>query len=177
MWPKNLPANKKSFCTVRRNLADLGFRSEGKTLHPMVQRAVYFNDALIAVQKQRVDYEAALAALQEAVRNGQDLGQYMMLISDVVGKELLLNSLGLSNQDAITQSNLAQSMLNARAELETMQQNLGPRHPEVIALAEKIRLTEQFLQVYQQRLASQGTDRRQEPARSLAGANVAAKTR
>ncbi len=61
----------------------------------MVQRAVYFNDALIAEQKQRVDYEAALAALQSAVRNGEDLGQYMSIVSDVAGKELLLNSLGL----------------------------------------------------------------------------------
>ena len=156
-----LAAKQEELLTVRRNLADLGFRSEGKTLHPMVQRAVYFNDALIAVQKQRVDYAATLAALQEAVRNGQDLSQYVMIISDVVGKELLLSSLGLSNQDAITQANLAQSMLNARAELETIQQNLGPRHPEVIALAEKIRLTEEFLQIYQQRSSGQTADRRQ----------------
>jgi succinoglycan biosynthesis transport protein ExoP len=158
---EKLAAKQKDLLEARKNLADLGFRSEGKTLHPMVQRAVYFNDALIAVQKQRVEYEAALAALREAVQNGQDLGQYMMLVSDIVGKELLLSSLGLSSQDALTQSNLMQSALGARAELETMQQNLGPRHPEVIALAEKIRLTEQFLQTYQQRLSSQGAEARQ----------------
>jgi len=156
-----LAQKQEELLAVRRNLADLGFRTESKTLHPMVQRAVYFNDALIAVQKQRVEYEAALAALQEAIQNGQDLGQYVLLVSDVVGKELLLNSLGLSNQDAITQSNLTQEMIKARAELETMQQNLGPRHPDVIEETEKIRLTEQFLQVYQQRLSCQETDRRQ----------------
>ncbi|MGD0654540.1 MAG: polysaccharide biosynthesis tyrosine autokinase [Thermoguttaceae bacterium] len=154
-----LAQKQEELLVSRRSLADLGFRSEGKTLHPMVQRAVYFNDALIAVQKQRVEYEAALAALQAAVRNGEDLGQYMMMVSDVAGKELVLNSLGLGTQDVATQSNLAQSMLDARAKLETMQQNLGPKHPEVIALAEKIRLTEEFLQVYQQRASNQLADR------------------
>jgi capsular exopolysaccharide synthesis family protein len=158
---EKLAQKQAELLASRRNMVDLGFRSEGKTLHPMVQRAVFFNDALIAEQKQRVDYEAALAALQSAVRNGEDLGQYMSIVSDVAGKELLLNSLGLSTQDILTQSNLAQSMLEARAKLETMQQNLGPRHPEVIALAEKIRLSEEFLQVYQQRFSTQKTDRRQ----------------
>ena len=96
---EKLAQKQEELLAARRNLADLGFRSEGKTLHPMVQRAVYFNDALIAEQKQRVEYEAALAALQVAMRNGEDLGQYMSLVSDVAGKELLLNSLGLGTQD------------------------------------------------------------------------------
>jgi polysaccharide biosynthesis transport protein len=158
---EKLARKQEDLLASRRNMVDLGFRSEGKTLHPMVQRAVFFNDALIAEQKQRVDYEAALGALQSAVRNGEDLGQYMSLVSDVAGKELLLNSLGLSTQDVMTQSNLTQSMLEARSRLENMQQNLGPRHPEVIALAEKIRLTEEFLQVYRQRCPTQKTDQRQ----------------
>jgi succinoglycan biosynthesis transport protein ExoP len=156
-----LAQKQEELLVSRRNLADLGFRSEGKTLHPMVQRAVYFNDALIAVQKQRIEYEAALAALQAAMRNGENLGQYMMMVSDVAGKELLLNSLGLGTQDILTQSNLAQSMPDARAKLETMQQYLGPKHPEVIALAEKIRLTDEFLQVYQQQASNQLADRYQ----------------
>ncbi len=38
---EKLAAKQEELLAVRRNLADLGFRSEGKTLHPMVQRAVY----------------------------------------------------------------------------------------------------------------------------------------
>jgi succinoglycan biosynthesis transport protein ExoP len=156
-----LSRKQEDLLQARRYLADLGFRSEGKTLHPMVQRAVFFNDALIAVQKQRVEYEALLAALHAAVRNGQDLGQYVLAVSDAVGREMLLSSLGLGNQDAIVQAKLAENLLDDRAQLETMQQNLGPRHPEVVALTDKIRLTEQFLQASQQRLANQTTDYRQ----------------
>ena len=158
---EKLAQKQEELLATRQNMSDLGLRSEGNTLHPMVQRTVYFNDALLAEQKQRVDYEAALAALQVAVRNGEDLGQYMSAVSDVAGKEFMLNSLGLSTQDMLTQSNLTQSMLEARAKLETMQQNLGPRHPDVIALSEKIRLTEEFLQFDQQRFSTQNNGRRQ----------------
>ncbi|HEY4760879.1 MAG TPA: polysaccharide biosynthesis tyrosine autokinase [Thermoguttaceae bacterium] len=158
---EKLGRKQEELLEVRRHLADLGFRSENKTLHPMVQRAVYFNDALISVQKQRVEYEAALAGLERAVQNSEDLGQYVMLVSDVVGRELLLNNLGLGNQESIVQANLAKNLLENRAELETMQQNLGPRHPEVVALAEKIRLTEEYLQASQQRLGNQSTQLRQ----------------
>jgi polysaccharide biosynthesis transport protein len=158
---EKLAQKQEELLAARRNVADLGFRSDGKTLHPMVQRAVFFNDALIESQKQRVDYEAALAGLQSALRNGEDLGQYLCVVSDVAGKELLLNGFGLSSQDISTKSNLTESMLDARAKLETMQQNLGPRHPEVIALAEKVRLTEEFLQVYEQHFSAQKTNQSQ----------------
>src|SRR3972149_6211282 len=57
---EKLGRKQEELLEVRRHLADLGFRSENKTLHPMVQRAVYFNDALIAAQKQRVEQEALL---------------------------------------------------------------------------------------------------------------------
>ncbi len=131
----------------------MGFRSDGKTLHPTVQRAVYFNDALTATQRKRVEEEALLAAIQAAMQRNEDLGQYLMAASDTVGRELLLNSLGLGGRDGYTQANLEQSLLADRAELQTIQRNLGPNHPEVQTLAERVRLTEQYLQSAQQRLS------------------------
>ena len=48
---EKLSRKQQELLEARRHFADMGFRSDGKTLHPMVQRAVYFNDALIAAQK------------------------------------------------------------------------------------------------------------------------------
>jgi polysaccharide biosynthesis transport protein len=149
---EKLSRKQSELLECRRHFADMGFRADGKTLHPMVQRAVYFNDALIAAQKQRVESEALLATIQAAVLNGEDLGQYIMSVGDAVGREMLLNSLGLSGRDGQTQANLEQSLISSRADLQTAQQNLGPRHPEVMALAEKVRLTEQFLASAQDRI-------------------------
>ena len=157
---EKLSRKQQELLDARRHFADMGFRSEGKTLHPTVQRAVYFNDALIAAQKQRVECEASLAAIEAAMRNGEDLGQYMMSVADSVGRELVLGSLGLSSRDVNTQAGLEQSLLANRAEYQTLQQNLGPLHPEVVALGEKIRITDEFLLAYQDRMNDRVTELR-----------------
>jgi len=157
---EKLSRKQQELLEARRHFADMGFRSEGKTLHPTVQRAVYFNDALIAAQKQRVECEASLAAIEAAMRNGEDLGQYMMSVADSVGRELVLGSLGLSSRDVNTQAGLEQTLLANRAEYHTLQQNLGPLHPEVAALGGKIRITEEFLQAYQDRMNDRVTELR-----------------
>ena len=150
---EKLTHKQEELLECRRQFADMGFRSDGKTLHPMVQRAVFFNDALIAAQKQRVEHEALMATIQTAVQNGEDLGQYIMSVGDAVGREMLLNSLGLGSRDANTQASLEQNLISTRAELQMVQQNLGPSHPEVVALTEKVRLTEQFLGSAQDRIS------------------------
>lgn len=155
---EKLSRKQDELLECRRHFADMGFRSDGKTLHPMVQRAVYFNDALIAAQKQRVEQEALLATIQTAVLNNEDLGQYLMSVGDVVGREMLLNSLGLSSRDGYTQANLEQTLITNRAELQTAQQNLGPMHPEVLALTEKVRLAEQYISSTQQRINQRVAD-------------------
>ncbi len=147
-----LAAKQEELLAARRHFADMGFRADGKTLHPLVQRAVYFNDALSAVEKQRVELEASLAAVERSVRNGEDLGQHLVAVADAVGRELLLSSLGLGARDATAQASLEQSLIADRAQLATVQQNLGPAHPEVIALSQKVHETEQFLQGYQERI-------------------------
>ncbi len=147
-----LNTKQEELLNARKNFADMGFRSEGKSLHPMVQRAVYFNDALIAAQKERVELDALQATIQTAVTNNEDLGQYVLSVGDAVGREMLLNTLGLGSRDAYTQNSLEQNLITARAELQTAQQNLGPAHPQVVTLTERIQLIQQFLDSSQQRI-------------------------
>ena len=142
---EKLGAKQDELLETRRRYADMGIPTDSKTLHPTVQTAVTFNEALTAAQKQRAEYEALLAALQNAIANNQDLGQYMMTVGDAVGRELVLNSLGLGGRDTSTQGNLEQDLVNTRAQLETLQQNLGPNHPEVVAASQRLRIIEQFL--------------------------------
>jgi capsular exopolysaccharide synthesis family protein len=147
-----LARKQEELLAARRRSADMGFRSDSKALHPMVQRAVYFNDSLIAAQKQRAELEALKDAVDEAIRNGQDVSQYLISVGDVIGRELLLNSLGLGNRDTTTQTTLEQGLLSDRGELNTLRHNFGPLHPEVVALSERIRRTEQYVQAAQERI-------------------------
>jgi succinoglycan biosynthesis transport protein ExoP len=156
-----LARKQEELLEARRRFSDMGFRSDGKTLHPMVQRAVYFNEMLMAVQKQRVELDASLAAVEAAVRNGDDLGQHLLAVGDVVGREVLLAGLGLSARDSNTQASLEQILLSDRAQLRSAERNLGPAHPEMLAVKERIRLTEEFLQGYQNRIQQRMDEMRQ----------------
>ncbi|MEN6459652.1 MAG: polysaccharide biosynthesis tyrosine autokinase [Thermoguttaceae bacterium] len=149
---QQLQKKQEELLEARRRFADMGFRSDGKTLHPTVQRAVYFNDALIAAQKRRVEAEALLAGIQSAIQRKEDVGQYLMAVGNEVGRDLLMSNLGLTGRDGLSQANIEQNLLADRAQLQTVQQNLGPNHPEVQALAQRVRLTEQYLATTQQRL-------------------------
>ncbi|MEN6450742.1 MAG: polysaccharide biosynthesis tyrosine autokinase [Thermoguttaceae bacterium] len=150
---EQLKRKQEELQTARRQLDDMGFRSDSKTLHPKVQAAVAFNDALIAAQKKRVEEEALLAGIAAAIERDEDVGQYLMAAGNEVGRELLLGSLGVSGRDGYAQATLEQNLLSDRAELQSLQQNLGPNHPEVQAKAEKVRQTEQYLASAQQRLS------------------------
>lgn len=130
---------------ARRQFSDMGFRNEGRAMHPTVQRAVFFNEALIAAQKQAVECQSSLSAIDSAMRNGEDLGQYLIAAADVVGREVVLGSLGLGSSDAATQSGLEQGLVSDVAQLHALQQHLGPKHPEVQSLQERIRVAESYL--------------------------------
>lgn len=136
---------------ARRACGDLGFRSDGKALHPKVQKAVSISDALIALQRQRVQLEVSLAQVEQALRTGQDIGQQVIVMADIVGKELLLSVLGVAQGDSVD-SVLVEQQLKDRADLTTMQQNLGPNHPDVVALTERIRITDAQMDRAEERL-------------------------
>lgn len=148
---EKLARKREELLEARRQFSDMDVGSD-IALHPMVKRAVDFNDALIAAQKKRVEFEALLFSLQTAIANGDDLGQYMISVGDVVGREMLLSSLGLGNRESYTQASLEKGLLEDRAALHTALQNLGPNHPEVVALTGRVRMTEEYLASAQQRI-------------------------
>ncbi len=149
---EQLAQKQEELLEAQRSLGDMGISVESKTLHPLVQRAVSLNEKVIAAQAKRVELEANLAVLRAAFRNGEDLQQYALSIINSVGDHLLLANLGLSREDSVTQASLQRDLLNYRTELEKLQDHLGPAHPDVVALVDKIRITEQYLAGYRDRI-------------------------
>lgn len=139
---------------LRQARLEVGALSSGldsELLHPMTQRVVSFGEALVETQKQRVEMEATLAAVESAIRNGEGLEQHIMSVADMVGREILLNSLGINGQHAAAQAALERDLIGYRAEMEAMQEHYGPRHPQVAVLEERIRQTQQYLISYPER--------------------------
>ena len=149
-------ANKEQeLLAARCQSGDLGIREGSKVIHPVVQRAISLNEKLIDTQKQRIEVEASLAAIQMAVANGEDLRQHLIRVAEAVGREVLLHSLGMNGQNAWVQAYLERDLLDARASLKTLDEYLGPAHREYVGKLEKVRITEQYLAEEQQRARSQ----------------------
>ncbi len=137
---------------ARSRVGDIRIHDDGRIVHPLVQRAASFNEELIRIQKERIQLETSLAAITKAVANGDDLQQHVMTVANVVGKEMLLRSLGFNPRDAATQATLQRDLLDERAELKTMCEYLAAAHPEVLAKLDKIRIKEEYLYNYPQRI-------------------------
>ncbi|MDY0168391.1 MAG: polysaccharide biosynthesis tyrosine autokinase [Thermoguttaceae bacterium] len=134
---------------TRRSFADLGLRSDGKTLHPLVQRAVFFNEELIRVQKRRVELDARLAAIRHAMGRGENLESHALALADIIGTEAFTAQLRSASAEAQAEVRLAHDLITARGELAAMLEHLGPRHPEVLATQQRIQLAESLLRDYQ----------------------------
>ncbi|GAB4129315.1 MAG: hypothetical protein Kow0040_05160 [Thermogutta sp.] len=137
---------------LSRSLGALDSGGSGQLLHPLVERAKAFNASLIEAQKERVELAASLAALQAAIRNGEDLRQYLNTMSDAVGREMLLNSLGFNPQDATARAEAERRILEDQVALNALREHLGDNHPRVQQLLQRIAANQMYLQGFQQRL-------------------------
>jgi capsular exopolysaccharide synthesis family protein len=93
-----------------------------------------------------VECEAALASLQAVLDNGGDVAQCIGTISEVLGKEIIMENLGLGAQNANSRMSMEQELVKARSELQSFERNLGAQHPDVVALNGKIAMIENFLE-------------------------------
>ena len=147
-----LAQKEQELLEARNRAGAFGMTTDSKTVHPVVQRVIDFNEALTKVQLQRTELEASLHALEAAVRNGDDLQQHVMGLAKVVGQEILLSSLGVNPHDAGIQAQMERALLEDKATLQAMQEHLGEAHPAVGATIERIRMTQDYLDEFHERV-------------------------
>jgi polysaccharide biosynthesis transport protein len=149
---QRLVQKQEEVLLARQRFGDLGISAESNIVHPMVQRVIGLNEALIKAQQRRLEEQSGLAAIQTAVRNGEDLRQHLLVLESSVGRELVLAGLGFNEHDVVLQSKLEQGLIEDRAELRTLQEYFGPAHPRVTLVDQRIRNSEAYLADYQSRI-------------------------
>ena len=110
------------------------------------------NTARIEAQKKRLAIQSMLHSLEDAIRNGDDLQQYILSLEGAVGRAYLLATLGIGDADARGRMELEREVLRDRAERRTMIEFYGRRHPQVMEINDRIRLTEGYLADYHNRV-------------------------
>ncbi len=148
---RQLLTKEHALLAAKRELGDLGLRdAASKSLHPLVQRVMRVNEALLEVQQTRLQLQASEAAIRSAAREGSALRHQLFALEPLVGREVVLAALGLSEQDSQAVAQLEQKLIEQQAELEALQPHYGRRHPKVEQLSEAIRQTNVHLANYQE---------------------------
>ena len=146
---QRLRETQMKLLSVKHQSGDIGLGNTSQVVHPAVQRVLSLNNDLIEVQQKRLDLQATLAAIKNAIQTRRDLRQYLVAIEPVVGRELLMNALGLSPQYAELSGKIEQRLIEDRARLEKLLEHYGVAHPKVIEAQKVIQEAEQYLLDYQ----------------------------
>ena len=142
---KKIEKKQAEFLAVRQKVGDLGIKEGGKTMHPLVERAIQLNSALIETQKKRLLLQASYQSLTEAIQAGQNIRQSLIAIEETLGKEAFLDSMGLGDRDKQTRVAVEKQLLEDRAQLDTLQEYYGPNHPKVVERTRKIEQMQGYL--------------------------------
>lgn len=147
-----LSEKEQALQQLSQEIGALDGGTNSQAIHPLVERARGFNSALVEAQKNRVDIEATLQVIEAALRQGQDVRQYLLNGSDSVGQQLLLGILGFDREESLTRANLEKQLLEDRVELARLQDYLGNNHPRLQMLRQRIATTEDYLHNYRRRI-------------------------
>jgi len=146
---QQLDRRQHDMLTVQKKVRDLGISGKQDVVHPAVQRVMRLNEALVKVQQNRLQLEASLAAIRNAVREGADLRQHLNELEPLIGREMMLSGMGLNTKDAEMRSNIERKVMEDQAKLQTLLKHYGDAHPKVLEVAQSIRGAEEYLRNYQ----------------------------
>jgi capsular exopolysaccharide synthesis family protein len=145
---------------AKQRSSDLGISENATVVHPVVQNVIQLNQDIAEVRKRRVQAEASLTALLQTVRSGGDLRQHLVSLEPLVGKELLLDALGINPQQAQYVQEAEKELVELRARQATLGQHLGPNHFRMTEIQMQIDAVESQLSQFQRQL-HQGMDGQQ----------------
>jgi succinoglycan biosynthesis transport protein ExoP len=149
---ERMVAKERELLDAKRRYGDLGLPEHTQAVHPVVQRALDLNEGVIELQQKRFQLEVALAAVRATVATGGDLRQHLLSLEPFLGREVVLNSMGMSPQTAYVAADVERRLVQDRARLNSLLDHYGPAHPRVIELTQAIQGAEQFLNAFQSRL-------------------------
>ena len=122
--------------------------SEDDKSNVAVTRLVTVNNALTQASVRRLELEARYQALKKAIANGESVNAYLIRYLDRMGPELVAQSLGLRQNTEnyqMQQEGVRRAIVSDQLELQHLNTVLGPKHPKVLMVQERIRLASQSL--------------------------------
>lgn len=129
---------EEALLLAKRNCGDFGISQNAQALHPKIQRAIELSDALLEVQKSKLERETLLDQIQATARLGGDLLQHMQSFDEMVGEEFALSPFGITKNDISSLSKLQDELREKQRILEETNRFFGPAHPKHAAAMNEV---------------------------------------
>ncbi|QDU40080.1 Tyrosine-protein kinase YwqD [Maioricimonas rarisocia] len=155
---RDLKAREAELIEMKSRSQLLFASDEDRMISVLNQRVIKLNESLVKAQHEAIDARSFLLAIEEAIRQGEDIQQFASRMSEGLATELLKRHAGIASGDVYTQSRMQQELLSAQTELRNKLSFYGPKHPEILELQDKIRITQQYL-TDQPRMTSESVKR------------------
>jgi len=146
---QKISGKQQELLAAQRQVKELGVGDKQHVVHPAVNTVIRLNESLVEVQLERLQLEASLAAIRQAVGHGSGLKQHLNDIEPIIGREMMLSALGLNTQAAQTRAAIERQLMEDGAKLKGLLDHYGENHPKVIEVAQAIQSAEEFRQSYQ----------------------------
>jgi capsular exopolysaccharide synthesis family protein len=108
-------------------------------------RAKALNVDLIDAQKRTLHLESQLRAIEQAIRNGEDMQQFALRMSEVVGTELLRKHIGVGVVDSTLVARMMDDLIDQKADLAYKLQHYGRSHPIIREIETRIQEKERTI--------------------------------
>jgi capsular exopolysaccharide synthesis family protein len=142
---RNLAQGEQALLAAQAEAGDVGLRDEARIHHPAIKEVVQLKDSYVAAYSQRLKLAVALASIEDSLRRGADPTEHLMALEGEAGEAALLEGLGFSHENSQARVDLQKLIVEDRAQLATLQQHFGPRHPKIAELTNRIATAEQQL--------------------------------
>ena len=142
---QDLAEGEKNLLAVQAEVGDVGLRNDARIHHPAIKEVVTLKESYVEARSKRLKLAVALAAVQDAQRQGLDPSQHLMSLEGQAGDAAMLQSLGLGQENTQGRVGLQKMIVEDRALLATLEQHYGPRHPKVAEITNRIAISERQL--------------------------------
>jgi polysaccharide biosynthesis transport protein len=143
---QELRAKEKELLDLKRNSQVLFEGAENKPKNVLTERVFALNKALTEAKERTLEARAMLISIENAVRRGENIQEFAAQINEQLGTELLRMHSGLGAQDNFTRSRIEQEMLRDQAELRSRLEMMGPNHPIVEQLRNRIMMAQAWIE-------------------------------
>ncbi|MEX1027904.1 MAG: polysaccharide biosynthesis tyrosine autokinase [Candidatus Paceibacterota bacterium] len=130
---------------LRQEVGVLGLDEDANASHPAVQRVMKLSETIVDVQRERIELQSQLAAVEDAIRENKDLRQHLYAVDAETAQVVLSKSLGLDPVQAQSVRQIELRLSSDRARLQTVAQHYGPEHPKHAELVAAIDNAERFV--------------------------------